>query len=69
VPSSAVLVSHVLSDLLQCFFVANTGITKDVTEITAVNIETDINANMASLVSVFNLILYNAMRLSYLKGM
>jgi hypothetical protein len=64
VPSSAVLVSHVLSDSLQCFFDANTGITKDVTDITVIaviNVETDINANIASLVSVFNLILYSAM--------
>ncbi len=70
-PSSAVLISHVPSDLLQCFFIANTGITKDVTDITviAVNIETEINATMVNLLSVFNLILYNAMRLSYLKGM
>ena len=50
---------HVKSDLSQCFFVANADIIKEVTDVNviAVNIETDINANMANLDSAFNLIL------------
>ena len=58
--SCVIFTWHVKSDLSQCFCVANAGIIKDVADVNviAVNIETDINANMASLVSVFNLILY-----------
>ena len=58
-PSCVIFTWHVKSDLSQCFCVANAGIIKDVADINviAVNIETDINANMANLDSAFNLIL------------
>ena len=56
--SCVIFTWHVKSDLLQCFFVANAGIIKTTdVNVIAVNIETDINANMANLDSVFNLIL------------
>ena len=59
----AVLALHSLSDLSQCFFFANTGVIREVTEVIviAVSIATDSIANIANFVLVF--IPHNAMRL------